>query len=502
MVAAGVPGFFGKLPSRGDFVSRRLAADFVERWDGWLQSGVAASQAALGSRWLGIYLTSPIWRFALAPGVCGQQGHIGVVIPSVDKVGRYYPLAAAAPCESPLALAPVLDGWYEEVEKLLLSTLDEAPLDLEALDERLERLAAAGGASVNGLGSLFDGAAGAGALWHCGTPDGDGLRDLLLPLGFEAFARLGTRCLWWTQGSELVEPCVLVSSQLPAPEAFIAMLDGRWGERGWVTGAYRREAHAATVSRGERSFAPLGDLAAGRSAAGREVRSAAVTDVGRTRAVNEDSYASRDDAGTWIVADGLGGHQAGEIASRMVASVIAQLDVAAALDERIDSLVRGFHVVNGCLQVLAERDDAVALAASTVVALIIDGDAAAWIWAGDSRLYRLRGGELEQLSRDHSEAADGTIDRHVVTRAVGGDGDLELDIGRADVRDGDRFMLCTDGLYAEVTAEEIVDAMSLADAEEGCTRLKEAVLRGEARDNLTGIIVHVGGAAAEARRFA
>src|SRR5690606_10627892 len=94
------PGFYGKLPSRGDFVSRRLAQDFVGHWDAWLQQGLAASQAALGERWLDVYLTSPIWRFAVAPGLIAEAGYVGVLVPSVDRVGRYFPLTAA------LALPP------------------------------------------------------------------------------------------------------------------------------------------------------------------------------------------------------------------------------------------------------------------------------------------------------------------------------------------------------------------------------------------------------------
>src|SRR5690606_25700162 len=103
-------------PSRGDFVGRRLPADFVGPWDAWLQSAMATSRNALGSEWLDVYLTSPLWRFALSPGACGAAGHVGVVMPSVDNVGRYFPLTAAAPRDgqsAALAEAAVLDDWYE-----------------------------------------------------------------------------------------------------------------------------------------------------------------------------------------------------------------------------------------------------------------------------------------------------------------------------------------------------------------------------------------------------
>ena len=92
-------GFYGKLPSHGDFVSRRLPREFLDVWDSWLQQAVAESKARLGSDWLDAYLNSPIWRFALMPGICGDQAYLGLMMPSIDRVGRYFPLTVAAPLE-------------------------------------------------------------------------------------------------------------------------------------------------------------------------------------------------------------------------------------------------------------------------------------------------------------------------------------------------------------------------------------------------------------------
>lgn len=90
-------GFYGKLPSEGDFVTRRLPWEFTSAWDDWLQQGLQASRAALGERWLAQYLSAPVWRFQIAPGVCGPQGWIGLFFASVDRVGRYFPLTVATP---------------------------------------------------------------------------------------------------------------------------------------------------------------------------------------------------------------------------------------------------------------------------------------------------------------------------------------------------------------------------------------------------------------------
>ena len=88
-------GFYGKLPSQGDFVTRRLPWEFTSAWDDWLQQGMLASRTALGERWLELYLSAPIWRFQVAPGVCGPLGWRGVFFASVDRVGRYFPLTLA-----------------------------------------------------------------------------------------------------------------------------------------------------------------------------------------------------------------------------------------------------------------------------------------------------------------------------------------------------------------------------------------------------------------------
>jgi type VI secretion system protein ImpM len=481
MTSADSPGFFGKLPSRGDFVSRRLSADFIDRWDAWLQSALAASQAALGDHWLDVYLTSPIWRFALSPGVCDREAHLGVVIPSVDKVGRYFPLAAAVPCgraTAALALAFELEDWYSSIESLLLATLAETPLDLDAFDERLSRLVVAREITMTGA-DQWNRPMTAGDThlrWHCTVPAADDIREAMLAQLAEALGgRIGRYGVWWTQGSDRVAPCALIASELPEAEACIAMLDGCFSEHGWSSGAIHRE---------ERRGAERRAVA--------RARSAAATDTGKVRKVNEDACACRDDLGVWIVADGLGGHQAGDIASRMVTSVVDQLGEAAGLRERVEQLVRALRVVNGCLLVLAERDAAAGLAGSTVVALLIEGTTAVCVWAGDSRIYRLRNGELQQLSRDHSEPENDSPEQNrAVTRAVGGDDELDLEIERTDACEGDRYLLCSDGLYGEVTSEEIVSALSLPEPTQACSRLKQAALTGDARDNLTAVVVHL-----------
>jgi serine/threonine protein phosphatase PrpC len=222
-----------------------------------------------------------------------------------------------------------------------------------------------------------------------------------------------------------------------------------------------------------------------------EIRKRPRNSFGKTRNVNEDSYAVRDDLGVFIVADGLGGHQAGDVASSMVTSVVEQLDSAASLRERVELLVRALRTVNGCLIAFAETTRAAGVAGSTVAVLLIDGGSAACVWAGDSRIYRLRDGELVQLTRDHSEAP-GAAGNRAVTRAVGGVRELDLEVEYHDALADDRYLLCTDGLYAEIDVALLAKALALRDTAAACDELKAGALRGDANDNLTAVVVHVG----------
>ena len=126
-------GFFGKLPSHGDFVARRLPAGFTGPWDAWLQAGMADSRAQLGKVWLPLYLNSPIWRFAVGAGVCGPQAWGGVLMPSVDRVGRYFPFTIAAGLDGYHVPDP---AWYASLEALALPALSEGFL-LEGFDVAL-----------------------------------------------------------------------------------------------------------------------------------------------------------------------------------------------------------------------------------------------------------------------------------------------------------------------------------------------------------------------------
>jgi type VI secretion system protein ImpM len=220
-------GFFGKVTSHGDFVGRRLPPSFREPWDGWLQGGLQASREALGPRWLAIYLSSPFWRFALAPGVCGAQGWAGVLMPSVDRVGRYFPLTLAAGTDAPpLDCVMQHDTWYGRLEELALLSLRQ-PFSLDEFDAALAALEAPGGQGRPPPG-------GAVIALDPGEPLPGQLANAPAALLHRvAAAALDGHSLWWTSGAPQVAPCLLVCRGLPAAAAFPALLDGEWQAHGW-----------------------------------------------------------------------------------------------------------------------------------------------------------------------------------------------------------------------------------------------------------------------------
>ncbi len=137
-VIASAPGFYGKIPSRGDFVSRRLPREFITRWDGWLQQGMRDFQARHGEAWLRYYLDSPVWRFALAPGVCTKDAWAGILMPSVDRVGRHFPLTIAQTIEQVASVNELLgqNNWFAELEASAMASRSDHR-DLAQLDEDL-----------------------------------------------------------------------------------------------------------------------------------------------------------------------------------------------------------------------------------------------------------------------------------------------------------------------------------------------------------------------------
>jgi type VI secretion system protein ImpM len=482
-------GFYGKLPSHGDFLRRRTSDAFVAGWDAWLQAGMAASQAALGDRWLDVYLTSPAWRFVCAAGACGPAPVAGVLVPSIDRVGRYFPLTVVAQLSPDIPLVSVAmqaPSFFTAAEQLLVDTLAVENVNFERFDARVADLGAElahlGGAATEvvlppAAASLLLG----GAHWQLpieSTGDLGAVFAQLLSRQMEGVYQ--PLVLWWTEGSAMVDPSCLIGAGLPAPPTFGAFLDGTWAKHHW-------RAAPAQVTRAEASAEEsLLDLVTIR------MRSAAMTDVGRVRNVNQDAFVDRPELGLWVVADGLGGHRDGEIASREVCDALADLPPSSDLEQMVVAALERITQVNDHLYRASARAILTDRCGSTVVALLVRGTRMAVLWAGDSRVYRWRAGQLERLTNDHSvgeaDPLTGRQEAHGITRAVGVAAAVEVDVYRDDLRVGDRFLLCSDGLTRIVTDAQLQERLATSDLRAMVSALIGLALDGGGPDNVTAVV--------------
>jgi type VI secretion system protein ImpM len=186
-------GFYGKLPARGDFVRIGLPRDFIDPWDAWLQSVLAGSRALMGEAWLPAFLEAPVWRFSLPAGMCGHRAVLGLILPSVDQTGRYFPLAFAA--LNPQRMDAVASNpWLDGCEAAGLAALEQ-----DISPEEIAAMLAAPDLAVDATGA--------------------------------------TDAEWWTAGSARVQPTRMGLQTMPDSATYAAMLgtenEPEAGERTW-----------------------------------------------------------------------------------------------------------------------------------------------------------------------------------------------------------------------------------------------------------------------------
>ncbi len=223
--------------------------------------------------------------------------------------------------------------------------------------------------------------------------------------------------------------------------------------------------------------------------------------TGKVRNHNEDSFLVQTDAGVWLVADGMGGHEAGDFASRSIAESVASIGKpvsAPDLQARfMDRLLRAHQVIQGQSQRMGG-----ATIGATMVALLTFDRHFACIWSGDSRIYLLRQGEFRQVTVDHTEVQEllrtGAITpdqaatwprRNVITRAIGVSERPSTDERSGALAHGDTFLLCSDGLTEHVTDQEMATVLVGHTPQGASDALIELTLSRGARDNVTVVVV-------------
>lgn len=229
-----------------------------------------------------------------------------------------------------------------------------------------------------------------------------------------------------------------------------------------------------------------------------------MSDAGKVRKHNEDNLLERPEIGLWVVADGMGGHAKGDMASQMIVDSMKKIHEGVTLPRYVDEIEDRILAVNDKLVEKARESDKRVTIGSTVVILLTYGEYSIIIWAGDSRLYRLRNSKLEQLSTDHSQVElyveQGLISReeaahhphgNMITRAVGATDNLFLDMDIRKLARHDRFLLCSDGLTKHIPDNELEQQLQQGSPEDCCKNLIDTTLSRGATDNVTAIVVDI-----------
>ncbi len=229
-----------------------------------------------------------------------------------------------------------------------------------------------------------------------------------------------------------------------------------------------------------------------------------ISDVGKVRKHNEDSMLERPEVGMWIVADGMGGHAAGDVASQMIVNSLKKVHEGLSLERFIDDIEDRLITVNQKLIEKANESKKRTTIGSTVAILVTFENFCVYLWAGDSRLYRLRDKQLRQMTTDHSQVEQyveqGLISReeaavhphgNMITRAVGATQNFFLDMDIQEMQQGDRYLLCSDGLTKHIVDTEFEEMLQKGSTEETCKELIDLTLSRGAGDNVTAILVDI-----------
>lgn len=231
-------------------------------------------------------------------------------------------------------------------------------------------------------------------------------------------------------------------------------------------------------------------------------KSFASTHQGNVRKLNEDSILSKPESCLWAVADGMGGHSAGDVASQQIVEELQVLPYQCTLSEMVDAVDDALLNANLNLRTYSRNNLKGVTIGSTVVCLILKEKIGAVLWVGDSRLYRYRQGVLEQLTRDHSEVqaridsgilsaeqAEKSTIKNVLSRAVGAFDELAIDVNAFTIQTDDLFLLCSDGLYNELSSRELQNILQSSRFEKLPGDLMRAGLSRKAKDNISLIVV-------------
>ncbi|MCF1505952.1 type VI secretion system-associated protein TagF [Afifella sp. H1R] len=476
-VEAAHPGFFGKVPTHGDFVSADLDPRFLEAFSAWLQQGLVAGRQALGDAWRESFLAAPPWRFTLAAGLCGPHGMAGVLLPSRDRIGRCFPLIAAARLDAAMDPQRVADDrtWFTALEAMAETAL-QPDFDLIVFRDKLRRLRPP---------TVFG---------HSSRPS-------------------ASISEWWTERGPHGWPTGFTAEGLPTPAALLTMLSSAPAAnrsalhehshlpRSLHTSVGRDPLSAADESAEAFEHRRMANSEKTRSqhnpieAVGPPLRLAPTLGEhpGLRSSLHADVAIQRDHPSIMAVVDGIGKDGAALRAAQTVARAINDIPPHETLDQLVADIKGKLGRVHTLLRAGQARDMNGSAAASdrtsggaSVALLAQFAGRFSVLWAGDVRCYLLRDGMMRGLTRDHVEVGI----RRRLARSIGGpETSVLLDTFSDGLQPHDRFLLCSAPLVRALPERAIAEILLREERPRAVDLLVQDALLAQVSDNVTAIVI-------------
>ncbi|WP_106743523.1 type VI secretion system-associated protein TagF [Yoonia maritima] len=440
-------GYFGKIPTHGDFVQCNLSRTFVDALDSWTRHSVRESQRALGRGWLDAFLVAPVWRGVAAADVVCPDAVAMVMMPSVDRVGRYFPLILAVSLtdhRGPLSNLPrQIEGWFVQAEALALSTLSP-DFQRDAFDAELAALSAE----------------------HWYQPN------------LRSHETDSSRSLWWAENRP-----VAGFDDLPAPEEFHTVFLSAEASTEDKPNTATQETPQAIADTSQTSETPPQEQ--GSSHVLLDIECAASALKGTRSAVLTDAAAIGEDHQALSLISGIGSHPGLRGTVETVRSTLETIAEPFSLTDLIAEAKGKLGRANAmlCARGLHSGD----VFATSCATLLVQGSRHAILWCGNVRCYLLRDGHLSLLTRDHIDP----LLPQVITRAVGATRQLSLESQLGEAKPGDRYLLCSPGLISVTTETEIMRVLQDApSAQQAADHLaQDAIIAGATLDVAALVVI-------------
>jgi type VI secretion system protein ImpM len=442
-------GFFGKVPTHGDFVSTGLGRSFQTELDNWIQSGLQASEQAYGSEWHRLFRATPPWRFVIEKSVWGQATMVGVLLPSMDRVGRSFPLVIAAKLGSFNANPRLLcydETWFTAAEALAETSLTR-DFDIGGFTAGLRRF----------------------RLPHA----------KVAPKSETPATSGGNRVsIWWTMDMATRQATGFKTTGAPQASHFLKLLNGKQPPAAPVPRPATETEPVREVSVAAKPKPiPLKRLAVERSYA---------THPGTRLSLNADALLVSENPRLFAIADGVGDGNRAADAAKVTTNTLAGVSAHDTLEALIQDVKGKLGRAHGLLQSAYASGEREAPSAS-VITLALHGDALAVIWAGNARCYLVRDGMMRCLTRDHVEVGL----RFALSRSIGSQRQLVPEVFTDMAQDGDRLLLCSASLVRTLDERGIAETILEKPAKDAAGILVQDGLIANSRENLSAIVIGI-----------